>query len=71
MLAINDPSLTNDKPLSYQLAGPALYFMMIDLLLYWVFLGLIEYKYLNNFIKKFKRSPENIVDRKSSSDSSK
>jgi hypothetical protein len=40
--------------LSNDLAGPALYFLIIDLFLYWGILAVIEYGYLRAFINRFK-----------------
>jgi hypothetical protein len=44
--------------LSNDLAGPALYFLVIDLFLYWGILALIEYGYLRAFINRFKKSED-------------
>ncbi len=43
-------------PLSQALAGPALYFLMIDFFVYWAILAFIEYGHLNNLMKRCRRS---------------
>jgi len=55
VLAASDASLKNADPLSIQLAGPALYFLLIDLFLYWGLLAFIEYGYLRALINKCRR----------------
>jgi hypothetical protein len=51
-----DPSLKDADPLSQALAGPALYFLMIDFFVYWGILAFIEYGHLNSCLKRCRRS---------------
>lgn len=42
-MASADPTLENKNTLDVALAGASLYFMIIDIFLYWIILGFIEY----------------------------
>ena len=57
ILSISNESLKTANPLSSELAGSALLFLIFDLFFYWGILAFIEYGYLRACLNRFKSSP--------------